>query len=83
MREVVSVFAIVLNGVALLPALFLATYDHQGVSPIEGWQVLQLAVVTAGLALAIWGYVNDRIGATLASFVVVAGWVLLGFALPE
>jgi hypothetical protein len=82
-RKVVSVFAIALSGVALLPALFLATYDHQGGSPIEGGQLLQLAVVAVSLGLAIWGHLNRHIAATLASFVLVIGWVPLVLALAD
>ena len=35
-QQVAGIFAIALSSVVLLPALFLATYDHQGSSPIAG-----------------------------------------------
>jgi hypothetical protein len=79
-RQAVGVVAIALNGVALLPALFLASYDHQGSSPLGDGRLLQLPVVAIGLALAVWGHLNHRLGVTLLSFVFVIGWVPLALA---
>ena len=82
-QQVAGIFAIALSSVVLLPALFLATYDHQGSSPIAGGQLLQLMVVGAGLGLAVWGHHTRRIALTLLSFAFVIGWLPLVAAFAD
>ena len=84
LQRAIALAALVVSAILILPALFLATYDHQGSSPLEGAGPLaQLAVIAAAFALALWGWNSRKPAVTLLSLALLAGWVPLVVALAD